>query len=211
MLYLCPYSTGGVLSFTPPLTSFHWFAGLPATDLLAYLNEHLGNDLNFLVNRPYFTGYQKTAQTGLTNGSWYAVTIDTPGGLVHGNPGDNYGGWSSSSNSYVAQQPGWYLVIAEVYASVPTAATGFLSAGINCPSSGGVNPTTGPDQYQTVFFPTDSGTIYPGAFAMGMYYLAVGESVQPMIRATNWGGSWGTAVKTSPAVASQFGCFWLAE
>ena len=202
MMYLCPYSPGGVQSFTPPLTSFHWYAGLPADDLLGYLDEHLGNDLNFLVNRPYFTGYQATAQSGLADNTWNAVTIDTPLGLVHGNPGDNYGGWNSATHMYAAQQPGWYLVIAEVYATIPAAATGYLAAGISCPSSGGVNPTASPDQYQTVFFPVDSGSLYPGAFAMGMYYLAVGETVQPMIKCSNWGGSYGTAVSTG--TKSQF-------
>ena len=42
MLYLCPYSTGGVQAFTPPLTSFHWYAGLPADQLLAYMNSTSG-------------------------------------------------------------------------------------------------------------------------------------------------------------------------
>ena len=209
MMYLCPWSTGGVQAFTPPLTSFHWFAGLPAADLLGYLNEHLGNDLNFLVNRPYFTGYQGTAQSGLADNTWNAVTIDTPFGLVNGSLGDNYGGWNSTTYMYVAQQPGWYLVIAEVYASIPSAATGYLAAGISCPSSGGVAPTASPDQYQTVFFPVDSGSLYPGAFAMGMYYLDVGESVQPMIKASNWGGSYGTAVSTT--TKSQFSVVWCAE
>ena len=47
------------------------------------------------------------------------MTIDTPSGLVHGNLGDNYGGWNAAQNMYVAQQPGWYLVIAEVYGNTP--------------------------------------------------------------------------------------------
>ena len=211
MMYLCPYSTGGVQAFTPPLTSFHWYAGLPASSLLTYMNQHLGNDLNFLINRPYFTGYQRNAQSGLADGSWNAVTIDTPAGLVHGNLGDNYGGWNASQNMYVAQQPGWYLVIAEVYGNTPSAATAYMAAGINCPSSGGVNPSTSPDQYQTVFFPVTTGKTYPGALAIGMYYLAVGESVQPMIYANNWGGSYGTGVSGSPSASSQLTCVWMAE
>ena len=211
MMYLCPYSTGGVQAFTPPLTSFHWYAGLPASSLLAYMDQHLGNDLNFLIHRPYFTGYQANAQSGLTDGSWNAVTIDTPSGLVHGNLGDNYGGWNPTQNMYVAQQPGWYLVIAEVYGNTPSAATAYMAAGINCPSSGGVNPSTSPDQYQTVFFPQTTGKTYPGALAIGMYYLAVGESVQPMIYANNWGGNYGTGVSGSPSVNSQLTVCWMAE
>ena len=211
MMYLCPYSSGGVQSFTPPLTSFHWYAGLPASSLLAYMDQHLGNDLNFLVNRPYFTGFQRNAQSGLADGTWNAVTIDTPSGLVHGNLGDNYGGWNSAQNMYVAQQPGWYLVIAEVYGNTPSAATAYMAAGINCPSSGGVNPSTSPDQYQTVYFPVTTGKTYPGALAIGAYYLAVGESVQPMIYANNWGGNYGTGVSGTPSVNSQFSVTWCAE
>ena len=158
-LYLAPYSTGGVNSATPPVTSFHWFAGIPPSLLADYMSQHLGNDLSFLVSRPYFTGYQATAQTGLVNGTWNTVTIDTPGGIVHGSVGDNYGGWNAGLNAYVAQQPGWYLVMSEVYAALPSAATGFIYAGIKCPSSGGISPTASPDQYQTMYFPQ---TVRPG-------------------------------------------------
>jgi hypothetical protein len=210
MLYLCPYSAGGVNSATPPVTSFHWYAGIPPSSLPGYLNEHLGNDLSFLVHRPYFTGYQATAQTGLANGSWNAVTIDTPGGIVHGSVGDNYGGWNAAQNAYVAQQPGWYLVMAEVYAALPSAATGFIYAGIKVPTSGGITPTSSPDQYQTMFFPQTSGP-YPGAAAIGVYFLAQGESVQAMIKCAGWGGSYGTAVSSNPQVNSQLSCLWIAE
>ena len=210
MLYLCPYSSGGVNSATPPVTSFHWFAGIPPSALPGFLNQHLGNDLSFLVNRPYFTGYQQTAQTGLGNGTWNTVTIDTPGGIIHGSLGDNYGGWNASLNAYVAQQPGWYLVLAEVYASLPAAATGFIYAGFNVPTSGGISPTASPDQYQTMYHPTTSGPV-PGAAAIGVYYLAVGESVSPMIKCAGWGGSFSTAVGTNPTIGSHMTCIWLAE
>lgn len=214
LLYLCPYSTGGVAGFTAPNTAFHWFAGIPPAQFAAALNTHLGNDLNFVLNKPYFTGYQGTAQTGFVNGTWNAVKIDTIGGLVHASAGDNYGGWSATLGAYVAQQPGWYMVFSEVFASVPGTATGFVAAGIKCSSSGGIVPTTSPDQYQTVFFPVTTGTIYPGAAAVGCYYLNAGEWVQPVIKTTTgWtsGGTWGTAVSTVPSVNSQFTVVWVAE
>lgn len=208
MLYLCPFSSG-VKSFTPPLTSFHWFAGAAASDLPGFLAQHLGNDLNFLVSRPYFTGRQTVAQSGLVNGSWNPVTI-TPGGMIHGSNGDNYAGWSAAGGFYAAPQPGWYLVMAEVYATLPSALTGFISAGIKCSTSGGIAPSTSPDQYQTMFFPqSTAGTPVPGAAAIGCYYLNAGESVQPMIRCSAWGGSFGTFI--SATVASQFTCLWIAE
>ena len=153
MLYLSNLSAGGVSSLTPPVTSFHWYAGIPPASLLGYMNEHLGNDLAFLISRPYFTGYQATAQPGLANGSWNAVTIDTVKGLVHGSAGDNFGGWNSTKNAYYAQVPGWYMCMAEVYASLPSAATGFISAGFNVPSSGGIAPSAAPDVYQVMFYP----------------------------------------------------------
>ena len=202
MLYLCPYSAGGINSFTPPATAFHWMAGLPASSMQALLTEHLGNDLNFLVNRPYFTGYQSVAQTGLTVGSWTAITIDTVAGLIHGSPGDSYAGWSAYSNSWAAPQPGWHLVISEVYAALPTLATGYLSAGIKVPTSGGIAPSTSPDWYQTVFFPLTSGPV-PGAAAIGCYYLNTGETVQPVALAQGWTNStWSTA--SAAATRSQF-------
>ena len=209
MLYLCPYSAGGVNSFTPPATAFHWMAGFPASAIPGLLTEHLGNDLNFLVNRPYFTGYQATAQTGLTVGTWTAVTIDTVGGLIHGSPGDSYAGWSAYSNSYAAPVAGWYLVISEVYAALPTLATGYLSAGIKVPTSGGIAPSTSPDWYQTVFFPLTSGPV-PGAAAVGCYYLNAGETVQPVALVQSWTNStWSTA--SAAATRSQFTCLWLSE
>ena len=209
LLYLCPYSAGGVNSFTPPMTAFHWMAGFPASSIPGLLTEHLGNDLNFLVNRPYFTGYQATAQTGLTVGTWTAVTIDTVAGLIHGVSGDNYAGWSDYSNSYAAPVAGWYLVISEIYAALPSLTTGYLSAGIKVPTSGGITPVTSPDIYQTVYFPLESGPV-PGAAAVGCYYLNAGETVQPVALAQGWSGStWSTA--SAAATRSQFTVLWLSE
>ena len=209
MLYLCPYSAGGVNSFTPPVTAFHWMAGFPASSIPGLLTEHLGNDLNFLVNRPYFTGYQATAQTGLTVGTWTSVTIDTVGGLIHGVSGDNYAGWSDYSNNYAAPVAGWYLVISEIYAALPSLTTGYLGAGIKVPTSGGITPVTSPDVYQTVYFPLESGPV-PGAAAVGCYYLNAGETVQPVALAQGWtGGTWSTA--SAAATRSQFTVLWLSE
>jgi hypothetical protein len=209
MLYLCPYSAGGVNSFTPPAAAFHWMAGFPASSIPGLLTEHLGNDLNFLVNRPYFTGYQATAQTGLTVGTWTAVTIDTVAGLIHGSAGDDYAGWSAYDNNYAAPVAGWYLVISEVYAALPSLTTGYLSAGIKVPTSGGITPVTSPDVYQTVYFPLESGPV-PGAAAVGCYYLNAGETVQPVALTQGWSGStWSTA--SAAATRSQFSVLWISE
>lgn len=207
---LCPLTTGsGAITTAPPVTSFKWSAGLPASQLPALLNLHLGSDLSFLVNRPYFTGYQGTAQSGFANNTWNAVTIDTVGGLIHGSKGDNYAGWNAASNAYVAQQPGWYMVIVEVFATVPTTTTGYVTAGISVSGSGGIAPSVSPDSYQSAFHPLTTGAA-PGASAIGLYYLIPGESVSPVIRADSWtAGTWGTT--SSSAVRSQFTVVWLCE
>jgi hypothetical protein len=210
LAYLCPYSSGGVASATPPYTPFRWQAGFTASQLPSLLSQHLGNDLSFLVNRPYMTGSQGSAQTGFANNTWNAVTIDTVGGLIHGSYGDNYGGWSASQNAYVAQQAGWYLAVFEGYASLPGSVSPgpFLTAGFNVPTSGGVPPLTSPDWYQSTYLPIISGPA-PGVSAIGTYYLAQNESIQPMLRAQNYGGSWGTYV--SAQSRSQLTVVWIAE
>jgi hypothetical protein len=210
LAYLCPYSSGGVASATPPYTPFRWQAGFTAAQLPSLLSQHLGNDLSFLVNKPYMTGYQGSAQTGFVNGTWNAVTIDTVGGLIHGSNGDNYSGWSATQNAYVAQQPGWYLAIFEGYASLPGSVSPgpYLTAGFNVPTSGGVPPLTSPDWYQSCYFPMTAGSP-PGVSGISCYYLSVGESVQPMMRAQNWGGSWATYV--SATTKSQFSAIFLCE
>ena len=170
--------------------------------------------MNFLLNRPYFTGYQGT-QSGLfaTDSGWHQVKIDTLGALPRGGNGDNYGGWSAANSWYVSQVPGWYLVMFDGYASVPSATTATLLAGIFCSSSGGITPAASPDIYQNVYCPVTTGTSPPGAFAMGMYYLAKGEYVYPMLEAIAWGGSWNTFVNSNTAhlVYSQLSCFWVSE
>lgn len=208
LTYLAPYSAGGVATATPPYTPFRWQAGLPPAQLPQLLSEHLGNDLSFLVNRPYFTGTQGTAQTGFANGTWNAVGIDTPGGIVHGSPGDSYAGWNTASNTYVAKQPGWYLCVAEAFATPPATAGGYLTCGLSVPSSGGQPSSVSVDWYQSVYCPFTTGAP-PGASAVGVYYLLAGEGVQPMIRAAGWGGTWGTFV--SPSVRSQFTVCWICE
>ena len=49
----------------------------------------------------------------------------------------------------------------------------------------------------------------PGVSAIGTYYLQAQESVQPMLRAQNWAGSWGTYV--SAATKSQLTVCYLCE
>jgi hypothetical protein len=214
--YMTPQAAAGtVLSYTPPVTGFRFRAGaIGGTAATAALDARIGNDVNFLLNRPYFTGYQGTAQTGFPNSAgFHQITIDTVGALPRGGNGDNYGGWSAADNWYVSQVAGWYLVIADLYAVPPPAGTaGILTAGIFCSSSGGVTPTSTPDNYQQVYYPTRD-TSPPGAFGMGLYYLQPGEYVYPMLSAASWGGTWGTEVAagSTATIHSQFSAFFVSE
>ena len=61
--YMTPQAAAGtVLSYTPPVTGFRFRAGaLAGAALTAALDARIGNDVNFLLHRPYFTGYQSVA------------------------------------------------------------------------------------------------------------------------------------------------------
>lgn len=213
--YMTPQApVGSTVSYTAPVTGFRFQAGaLQGTALAAALTSRIGNDVGFLMNRPYFTGFQAASQNGIANNSgFHQVTIDTLGALPRGGNGDNWGGWSASNHRYVSQIAGWYLVLADLYATPPAATTATLTAGIFCSSSGGITPSTTPDQYQQVFYPVITGGPPPGAFAAGLYYLQPNEYVYPMLQAQGWGGTWGTYVATgSVIVNSQFSCFWVSE
>lgn len=209
-------ASGTVLTYTPPPVGFRFTAGTgPGTALTASLNARIGGDLNFLLNRPYLTAYQSAPQGSFANNSgFHQVNMDTLGALPRGGNGDNYAGWSTANHWYVSQVPGWYLVMAELFATVPSATTATLTAGISCSSSGGIAPSTSPDAYQQVVYPlTGAGGPQPGAYAMGVYYLLPGEHVHPVLQAQDWGGTWGTFANVGAAtvVASQFSCFWLSS
>lgn len=208
-------AAGTVLTAAAPDATFRWHAGaLGGTALTAALNQHIGTDIQFLLNRPYFTGYQQAAQSGFANNSgFHQVTVDTLGAAPWGGNGDSYGGWSTAHTWYVSQLAGQYLVIADLYATAPVSGTvGMLTAGIFCSSSGSVTPAATPDQYQQVYYPLSANGAPVGAFAMGLYYLQPGEYVYPMLQAQGWGGNWGTFVSSSTAHTTycQFSCFWVS-
>lgn len=196
--------------WTPPDTSFRWTAGTPGTSLPPLFQQHLANDLNFLVSRPYLMAYQTAAQSGFANNSWNTVTLDTVAGIAHSDTGDNYSGWTSgASNNYTAQVAGWYLVVAEVFATFPTGSAQSLRAGILTVTSGGRTPSSSPDRYQELF--PSPATYAPGATAVGLYYLLPGESVTVQVYGQNYvtSGTWGTQAAT--ANASHLEVIWIGE
>lgn len=195
-------SGSGSVSWTPPQTGYRWQAGTQKDDLVAAFQEHLTNDLSFLIERPYLLTYQGTAQTGLADNTWHTITMDTVAGQVHGTPGDNYGGWvAGASNHYAAVVPGWYLVLGG-YSQAALSATMSCIAGI-AQSPQGLNT---PDWYQQIS--TSATTDLPGAEAIGVYYLRAGDTVTPQYQETD-GGTFATSVTTGHN--SSFGLIWLSE
>jgi hypothetical protein len=211
-LFMCWLGLEGVPStlWTPPDTSFRWKSGTTGDQLPALFQQHLGNDIGFLVNRPYLLAYQTAAQSGFGNNvTFNLVTMDTVAGQVHSDNGDNYSGWNAGSSKYAAQAAGWYLAVAEMFATSPTTTTNCaITAGFQVSGSGGRAPSNANDWYQRMFASVSG--IPPGATAAGLYYLNVGETIQPMLRTDSYTSTtWGTQVTTS--TNSHFECVWISS
>lgn len=195
--------------WTPPDPGSSWQAGTGAA-LPALFQQHAGNDLGFLISRPYLLAYQTTAQAGFANNTANTVVMGAVAGPAHATPGDSYGGWTAgTANAYAAQAPGWYLAVMEAFATYPsTTSTCALTAAFSVPSSGGRAPAARPDIYQQIF--PSASTYPPGATAIGLYYLLAGETITPQVQALDYSGSgtWGTTVT---GVNSHFELIWVSE
>lgn len=206
-------------SWSPPdVSGFQFQAGTSpgtaATQLAGIMNTKIANDFNFLLNRPYCTVHQTIAQTALTSNVPAAITMDAVSGLVHGSNGDNYGGWSTANNYYVAQVPGWYLAVSEIgAATVATTNSGnLLAAGFSVPTSGGITSPTSPqgqpDLYQKLTVANNWS--YPsGATAVGCYYLSTGETIAPS--AVYYQGGSVSTWATDASFHSHFNVFWVSN
>jgi hypothetical protein len=198
--------------WTPPDTTFRWAAGTPRAQLPGLYQQHLGNDLAFLYQRPYLMTWQQTAQSGFSDTSWNNVKLGTVTGMVHGDNGDSYGGWASgSSNRYAAVRDGWYLCVGEFFSTYPNSPPSSVAAGINTLTSGGRYPARSPDWYGHQL--ATIANFPPGATAVGLYYLLQNEYVQPQILGQDMGGTWGTQKGSvnGGLVNSHFECVWLCE
>ena len=137
LIWMCPSGAVPVSGLTPPdVYGFRFAAGTPAAQLPSLFQSKLGNDLNFILYRPYLTVYQSVAQTGLPNNTFESITMNQVQGPIHGTLGDNYGGWNAGSNYYAAPVAGWYLVVAEYSMAVQTTGTMSLGACVLNPTSG---------------------------------------------------------------------------
>lgn len=194
---------GTTLGWTPPDTGFRWQAGTPGQDLPAQWQDHMANDLNFLINRPYLLTYQSSAQSGLAVGSYDVITMGAATGRVHATPGDNYGGWTAGSgNHYTAQIDGWYLVCAGYFAAASQGTVHPIAA-IKQTPAGSVTP----DLFQHV--PTSTTTYPGGAEAVGLYYLRAGDQVQPVFQLQDAASSWSTTAAAGDE--SHFEAIWVSS
>ena len=201
MSALAPSS--GAWSWAPPDTGFRWQAGTPGSALAGQFQEHLTNDLSFLIERPYLLAWQNVTQAGLTQDAWHTITMDTALGIVHATPGDPYGGWhSGASNHYAAPVPGWYLVVAGYAPAVPASTPASCLAGILQSPAG----SSSPDQYQRIS--TSSSGFLPGAEAIGVYYLRAGDTITPQYQQQD-GGTFATAGVAGHE--SMLGIVWLSS
>lgn len=199
--------SSGSVSFTSPDMWFRWQAGTAGSSTPAQFTKAIGNDTNFLLNRPYLIAHQTSAQTALTPGSWITLTM-TDTGLVHGSAGDNYGGWTTgASNHYSAVVPGWYLVVVNgVQASPATPSVHEAGIGYFTPT-GSNQGSTSPDVYQIIA--SNTSTQLPGADAIGLYYLNTGDRVSPMYQEISGANPYATTV--SSGHQSSFGVVWVSE
>jgi hypothetical protein len=184
-------TTGGTIgqpntTLTVPDPSFRFQAGTPGAVLQQQIQQRLGNDLNWFFNKPYFMGYQTTAFTLAATGVWSGnFPFQSQTGVVHGDAGDPWSGWSTSTNEWTAPASGWYLVTHEntVVTTAATTSVTDIIAGLGATTSGAKSPSVTPDWFQhilcslaltTVPAPTLSAG---GAAASNLYYLKKGESL----------------------------------
>lgn len=149
-----------------------------------------------------------------SSNGFYTVTMDTIAGIVHGDVGDNYSGWSSGpSNNYAAPVDGWYLVCGEMFATSSSATGAAVVGAIQTASSGGFAPSQMPDWYQNNPT-TNTAAVGGGAAIFGVYYLNAGEVITPQIMGSSYGATYGTLAGTSlngGTVASHMEIVWISE
>lgn len=188
--------------WVPPDTSYRWQAGTTGAALTEAFQLHLTNDISFLLYKPYLLTYQTTAQNSLSQNAYHTVTMNTVGGIVHGSPGDAYASWNTDTSTFTAKIDGWYLVVASYTQSVPVTRPASCVAAIAQTPAG----SSSPDVYQHIS--ANSSTLEPGGDAIGLYYLRVGDTVQPQYMQQN-GGAFNTIVTTGHQ--STFSLVWLSE
>jgi hypothetical protein len=186
---------------TVPDTTFLWTAGTPGP-VTSALNAHVANDLTFLIQRPYLLAYQTVAQNVPVT-SATSINMDTVGGIVHSDAGDNYSGWSNTFSSYAAPRSGWYLCVEEIFFTTPTLTSTPSVVGLIELS---VHGTDSFDRYQQQSMVTIADG--SGATAVSYYYLRAGDTIKPGVATYD---STATTLATSTVENSHFELVWLGE
>jgi hypothetical protein len=194
----------GTLQPVPPDLSGRYSAGTPGGSVPAIFSAFLGNDLTFLCQRPYLLAYATSTQGSISSGTAAAVQMQAVAGQVHGDRGDNYGGWVAADFWYAAQAAGWYLAVFEGFVEVNASAS---FPGVEAQLQ--VSTGSGPDNYEShVVNSTSDGTI-PGAAAIGYYYLRPGDAIWPLVTISNYPAAGTTSVAAHGT--SHFECVWVSE
>ena len=199
--------------WTPPDTTFRFASGTPGSALPDLFQAHLGNDLSFLVNRPFLLAYQTVTQSSLTVGAWSTVVLDTAAGIVHGDTGDPYSGWTSgASNLYTAPCDGWWLTCGEFLASSSSTSGARVTAGLQPSTSGGQVPSVAQDWFQ-VNTATSTAAAGAGASLLSLNYMLAGETLTPVIRADTYSAAYSTLAGSSlgGTQAPHWEACWISE
>lgn len=205
LLWLGNKGVPAALASVPDL-SYRYAAGTPAVSMLATLNNHLANDLNFLTSKPYLLAYQGTAQA-IPDSTDTALTMDTVSGMIHNSNGDNYSGWSSANHNYVAPRDGWYMAVMENFfpPATLTASPATFAEFQHSQHSGAQSAW---DWYQHQNATT--GNMPCGAAALGYYYLRAGDTLTPGCQAQLMSSG---STDTSVVAGAQSHCeiVWVSE
>ena len=209
VLYLGAQGIASPVPSTPDV-NYSFTAGTQAQFLPGLLTSHIGNDLSFLLNKPYFLGYQSTAQNNATEGVSKALAVDTIKGLIHGSAGDpwsgiNGGGWNATNLNWTAPFGGWYLAVEEIFAIPPTQPNASCQAALAVSPAGQSTPD---------FFQANncaSGVSNTGAAAVGYYYLRAGDSITPMFWENGFFNTGAVGTNVAAGTNSHFEIVFIGE
>jgi hypothetical protein len=206
--YLGAQGAPATLPTVPDLT-YLYQAGTPSSQMATLLNNHVINDLNFLIQRPYNLAWQHPGQTGIVQNTATTVQNNNATDIVRGGSFSSYGGWNSSTWTYIAPVSGWYLAVQETFLVQPTSPTNPTVRAAFTLSAAGINS---PDYYNSQNYATASGAV-GGASAVAIYYLRAGDAIAPQVLINGWGsGAQGaTFASASPGQNPHFECIWLSS
>jgi hypothetical protein len=199
-------SNSGVPSPLPvvPDVTYRYTAGTQP-DLSPVFNSHFANDLSFLTFKPYLMSYQTSATTGIAMSTSTKTIMQADTGIVHGDTGDNYSGYNTSTGVYTCQRTGWYLVCGEIFMAYPSLTTSPFYCFQVFPSPSGVNASDG---YQSAA--ATNSTNPGGATCLGYYHLRAGDTIYPGIYTVN-SSSGTTSTAVNSGRNSHFEAVWVSE